>query len=157
MVCRMPWIQNPSDVNNQTKGKPMKSVQWAITALFLSYSSVSAAFILITPWKVDFGKVQMGQIPSRQIIRVMNQSQKATRLRVTNSCTGEFFLNQGTCFMTLQPYGSCFMSVEFSPRSPGLKNCDIWIQDSFFNFQTLRVSGDAIPLSEEPTPAPPEN
>lgn len=93
------------------------------------FSSAASANVAALPAFYDFGPVSPGRSASTTIT-FMNYSSVAVQF-FNVSCSGDHsvFNCMSTCFM-LQPFGSCWVSVRFTPRNgDGLRKM-VWLDGS---------------------------
>jgi hypothetical protein len=116
-------------------------MKWIFAILFFSLSAV--AQLSVSPSYVDFGDVRIDGGGFRYTsVWVRNSSNEQVSVYVGNSCFSPFY-SSNSCY-TLQPYGSCTVNIEFTPRSEGYHSCSININGGRGGFATIHVRGRGV-------------
>ncbi len=99
--------------------------------------------VSLSPASLQFSSQQVGSSSASQEVQVRNMSSLA--LTVTSISASGNFSQTNNCGTSVQPAGSCALSVTFTPTSPGSLSGTILISDSGLQSpQTVSLTGTGV-------------
>ena len=114
-----------------------------LVAMFALVSVPAMAQLNVSPWNVDFGRVEIGRYAPSRTIWVRNYGSEPTSVEVRDSLCYSEFRVRDNCYWELAPNESCSIDVSFDPNREGNSSCSIDVIDGDYNRETVRVSGQA--------------
>jgi hypothetical protein len=97
--------------------------------------------IVLTPLRLDFGSVRIGQTSAAQSITIANTDTKNSAALNPVSISGPFSISANTCGTVLAAYTSCTVKVVFSPTGSGAASGSLVATDNG-GTQTALLSGN---------------
>lgn len=116
-------------------------MKWIFISSLL-FSMSAQAFINASPSFIDFGDVAVNRGFRSQTVWVNNQINERNNIYISGSCFGSFY-TYNNCY-ALQPYESCTIRIEFSPRFEGYESCTINIRGERSGYATVSVRGRGV-------------
>jgi hypothetical protein len=107
------------------------------------YQVVQGAIVSLSPASLNFGNQTVGVASSPQNVTLQNNGNinvTITSIQITGANSGDF-AQTNNCPGSVQPNGSCQISVTFTPTADGTRNAAVSITDSAPN------SPQQVPLS----------
>ena len=116
------------------------NVQGGILTADVQGTGTQGSTIVLTPLRMDFGSVRIGQTSSVQYVTIANTGLKPTGLKPL-SISGPFSISANTCSSSLPVSTSCTVGVVFSPISSGAASGSLAATDDA-GVQTALLSGN---------------
>jgi len=121
----------------------------AVVALFageavLGHAVEAQATLSLTPATQDFGSVALGRTSAVVVFTVVNRGTSPTKgLSVGLGGTGatDFAITVNNCGAALSPGGTCAVSVNFAPRSIGVKAASLDLKSNPGGMVRANLSG----------------
>ncbi len=116
------------------------NVQGGVLNANLQGDGTQGSTVVLTPLRLDFGSVRIGQTSPVQYVTVANTGNAAVGLKPL-SISGPFSMSANTCGSTLAVNTSCTVGVVFSPTASGAASGSLVATDDA-GTQTALLSGN---------------
>jgi len=115
-----------------------------ITTFLSTFAWTSYAYLNVSPYSINFGRVKIGDYNSSRSIWVRNYGDEPTRVHVRETfCNSDFYISNN-CRFELRPNASCTLTVSYRPYSEGYDSCTIEFSNDDYQRTSLRVNGEAV-------------
>jgi hypothetical protein len=139
--CAISIVFAPTATGQRTAAVTIAAnVQGGVLTANLQGTGTQGGTIVLTPLRLDFGSVRIGQTSSVQYVTVANTGTKAAGLKPL-SISGPFSISANTCGSSLAVNTSCTVGVVFSPTASGAASGSLVATDDA-GTQTALLSGD---------------